>query len=701
MGNAKSPSIESMKEKEKKAAEGKKYFIRKRLLSMQIAISIVLVVLVLTIIQSGIALNSMNQSTDFALKSSLDDMAQETALQIETQMKYSVTEAQSLSNLLCREEMTEQDRKDTLSFSRSKYDFSKISFIDGNGNDITDGKNYADLDTYKKAKTGVLTLSDAMKEGEAEGGRYTFQIGIPVIKNGLPSGALEGVLLATSGQDTLGNMISEIKIGNHGRAFILDKNADIITIFNDKKENNINTPETFGKNDTPKDLKEIYDKMVTMKSGKAEIGSYVDKESGEKIYIGYAAIDNTPGWSVGIYAVKSDFFAESARMTRQNLILAVIFVLVSLITGELISFLIIKPIKRITLKINKFAQLDLTNEEKDNKLTRRKDEIGKMNSGIEEMRFNINWFMKEIHDTSRMIDENAKKLEQIARQTYGSSTDNSATAQELAASMEEASATSEEIKEDIFNISKSVNEVTEKSVIGKKLAEEIKGRADIVKHSNTEKAKKANVLFIDVKKKSEGALSQAKAISKIDELTDKIKNVARQTNLLSLNASIEAARAGEHGRGFAIVANEIRQLSSTVNATAIEIEHIIEETTTAVEGLAVCLGQSIDFIEGTSIEDLKEIVATSDQYGNDADSIRDMLLTINESMEVLNSITKQITDSAAGISRNMEQSALGVGDIAEKTSEVVNMSNETNVMAESSMNYAKCLKEIVQSFKLD
>lgn len=91
----------------------------------------------------------------------------------------------------------------------------------------------------------------------------------------------------------------------------------------------------------------------------------------------------------------------------------------------------------------------------------------------------------------------------------------------------------------------------------------------------------------------------------------------------------------------------------------------------------------------------------SNQYGKDADSIKDMLLTINKSMEVLNTITKQITASAAGINTIMEQSALGVSDIAEKTSELVNMSNETNIMAEKSMNNARSLKDIVLKFKLD
>ncbi len=702
MKEVKYPRFSIRRKKEKKASEGKKHFIKKRMLSLQIALSIVVVTVVLTVIQSSIALNSMNKSTEYALTSSLLDMAQETALQIDTQMKYYISQANALGNVLCREEMTDMDRKDILSFIQSRYDFSKITFIDSKGNSINDGKNYSDVNLYNEAIKNGVALSDATIVDESnEQKKYTFQIGVHIIKNGLPAGDLMGVLLTTSGRDSLGNMIKKIKIGNHGRAFILNRNADIISAHNNTEESNLNTPEKFDKENAPDDLKAIYDKMITLKAGTIDIGQYVDKKTGETIYIGYAPIENTPGWSVGIYAVKSDFFSESAKMTKFNLILGAIFILVSLVTGEIISFMITKPIKKITTKINKFSMLDLTSEEKDKKLPGRMDEIGTMNRGLEEMRNNINNFMTEIYDTSRIIDENAEKLEQIAKQTYSSSTDNSATAQELAASMEEASATTEEIKSDIFNISKSVSEVTFKSITGKKLAEEIKDRADIVKTSNTDKAEKANVLFNDVKKKSDAALLQAKAISRIDALTNIIKTVAKQTNLLSLNASIEAARAGEQGKGFAVVASEIRQLAGTVNETAIEIEKIIGETVSAVEGLAVCLGQSIDFIEGTAIKDLKEIVATSDQYGKDADSIKNMLLSINESMEVLNTITKQITASAAGINTIMEQSSLGVTDIAEKTSEVVHMSNETNLTAERSMNNARSLKEIVEKFKLE
>ena len=687
------------KKKGKKAIGNKGHFIKKRELSLQITLSIVLVVVILTVIQSSLALQSMNQSTEYALTSSLIDMAQETSLQINTEFNYYIMEAKSVANALCREEMTDSNRKDTLSFTKANYDFSQIQFINENGNDIIDGKDFSNQELYIKAVQSGFAISDATLDEQFN--RYTFQIALPVIRNGLPSGKLVGVLIATTGQNEISNMISKIKIGENGGAFIIDKNGDIITILDNKVDSKINTPETYDTNNVPSDLKAIYDKMIALKSNESDIGQYVDEITGETIYIGYAPIEDTPGWSVGIYGIKSDFFSESARMTKQNLLLATVFIILSLFIGQLVSFFIIKPIKKITIKIGKFANLDLTRGKNDSKLTRRKDEIGIMNNGLEEMRNNINKFMQDIYETSRFIDENAEKLEEIAKQTYGSSSNNSATTQELVASIEEASSTTENIKEDIFNISKSVNEVTEKSVIGKKLAEEIKGRADIVKISNVKKVEKANILFTDVKEKSDIALKHAKGISKIDELTSIIKSVAKQTNLLSLNASIEAARAGEQGRGFAVVANEIRVLSSTVNETAIEIDAIIGETVSAVEGLAVCLGQSNDFIEGTAIKELEEIVATSEQYGKDADSIKEMLLTINESMESLNEITLQITASAAGINTIMEESAKGVVDIAEKTSEVVNMSSETNTMAERSTENAKSLKEIVLKFKLD
>ena len=63
------------------------------------------------------------------------------------------------------------------------------------------------------------------------------------------------------------------------------------------------------------------------------------------------------------------------------------------------------------------------------------------------------------------------------------------------------------------------------------------------------------------------------SFKEIDDLTSIIKNVAKQTNILSINASIEAARAGEQGRGFAVVAEEIKKLSSETNNASDKISN--------------------------------------------------------------------------------------------------------------------------------
>ncbi len=114
-------------------------------------------------------------------------------------------------------------------------------------------------------------------------------------------------------------------------------------------------------------------------------------------------------------------------------------------------------------------------------------------------------------------------------------------------------------------------------------------------------------------------------VASISRIAQSIREIAYQTNLLALNAAIEAARAGEHGRGFAVVADEVRNLSKRVQSATEEVQENIEGIDSATRG-----------IDETSLQAIKGV--------NEAHATLEKVL---HSIEKINDVAVELTAKAA------------------------------------------------------
>ncbi|MBQ7360063.1 MAG: methyl-accepting chemotaxis protein [Lachnospiraceae bacterium] len=383
-----------------------------------------------------------------------------------------------------------------------------------------------------------------------------------------------------------------------------------------------------------------------------------------------------------------------------------IFLVVLALVVTVIAILVsLKMIATPTKKVSKTISEIVTSIQRgEGDLTARvnvdsNDEIGQMAAGINE-------FVGLLQDNMITMRESADRLQASmdvvtdkVETSNVSVTNVSSSTEQLAASMEEVAATIQELANNSRNVLEQANAISEDADRGVEVIGDLQERVTTTR-TNVESNKLTTTKVIDeIQGALEAAVQESKSVSKIQELTQGILEIAGQTNLLALNASIEAARAGEAGKGFAVVADEIRVLADNSQKSASGIQEISVLVINAVNRLVDNANKMLQFMEGNVVKDYDSFVEIMSQYQKDTEGLNELIARFASEASDMAGTMQHMNSGMSDIATTIDESANAVTSVATDAGELVEAMVEIQSETNANRQVSEELIAVVNRFK--
>jgi methyl-accepting chemotaxis protein len=367
-------------------------------------------------------------------------------------------------------------------------------------------------------------------------------------------GRTVGVLSEDIFLDTVNDIVGQVTVPANSYAMLSDRDSTLLVHPNSAYQ------ETR--------LEEIDAYAQLAEGDSSETAEIVDYDGTDRTV--FSANIDSAGWTLRVAADTEVLHQDTAALVKGFFYAALISLLISILFATIITNRLVKPIKKLTDVV---TSKDLSHPVN----IRRKDEIGKLANGFNEMMYSLRGLLEVSSEAVERIQESSGALKHINQDVVGGARHVKKDMEYIANTIEVQSRSVKNGQESLQNFRSNLSEVQEQF---QGMHNTVQGICGTV----SDNALVAKQLKSSTEESAESVRQLEQAVGVLEEksrnITDilaSIQKVTEQTQLLAINASVEAARAGEAGKGFAEVARQIRGLSDQSDASSDNVGQLLCE----------------------------------------------------------------------------------------------------------------------------